>query len=87
MKIEIINKPMLCWDDYEPDAVEYHVLARITNCAKEYQYAVVANENTFNGYNIGKSIYFENAKPLEKVTEMTVGEISKALGKTIKIIE
>ena len=45
MKIEIINKPMLCWDDNESEAIEYHVLAKVTECDSEYPYKAICNEN------------------------------------------
>lgn len=47
MKIEIINKPMLCWDNDESEAREYHVLAKVTECDSESPYKVICNENTF----------------------------------------
>jgi hypothetical protein len=47
MKIEIINKPMLCWDDNEADAKEYHVLAKVTECDTKYPFKAICNENTF----------------------------------------
>ena len=49
MKIEIINKPMLCWDNDESEAREYHVLAKATECNTKYPYKVICNENTFPG--------------------------------------
>ena len=41
MKIEIINKPMLCWDNYEKNAKIMHVLARVTDCKTEYLYKTI----------------------------------------------
>jgi hypothetical protein len=48
MKIEIINKPMLCWTHDEQNAAEYHVLAKITNSKSPFKYKAVDND----GYNI-----------------------------------
>lgn len=45
MKIEIINKPMLCWDDNETLAQEWHVLAKVIECVDDYRFKVIANEN------------------------------------------
>lgn len=93
MKIKIINKPMLCWNDDEYKAKEYHVLAKVTECVTDYPFKVISNENTYlNCPNLaegwtGKGCGFKNIKPIPEVAEMTVTEISKLLGKTIKIIE
>jgi len=89
MKVEIINKPMLCWDIDEEDAKEWHVLAKVTECDSSYPFKVISNENTYPpGENrTGELGWFNYAKPISEVTEMTVAEISKALGKTIKIVE
>jgi len=91
MKIEIINKPMLCWDNDESEAREYHVLAKVTECNSNYPFKVVVNENTYKRTKIkarpGQAGGFKNAKPLPEVTELTVAEISKLLGKTVKIIK
>lgn len=96
MKIEIINKPMLCWDDAEANAREYHVLAKVTECKTEYPYKVICNENTYpqnpeyagnTWISEGDGGWFKNAKPLPETIELTVAEISKLLGKTVKIIE
>ena len=95
MKIEIINKPMLCWDDNEAKAREYHVLAKVTKCKTEYPYKVICNENTYpqNPEYAGWSepvrgwAGFKHAKPLPETIELTVAEISKILGKTVKIIK
>lgn len=94
MKIEILNKPMLCWDNNESEAREYHVLAKVTECATEYSYKVICNENTYPHHPEyagrawgGWSEVFKNAKPLPTIVELTVAEISKLLGKTVKIIE
>ena len=92
MKIEIINKPMLCWDNDEFEAREYHVLAKVTECNTEYPYKVVCNENTFPGRRdqdpgAGPAGGFVNAKPIPETIELTVAEISKLLGKTVKIVK
>ena len=93
MKVEIINKPMLCWDDDEANAREYHVLAKVTECKTEYPYKVICNENTYPqnpeyaGMNWEVGGGFKHAKPLPETIELTVAEISKILGKTVKIIE
>ena len=91
MKIEILNKPMLCWDNNESEAREYHVLAKVTECATEYPYKAIYNENTYPHHPVeilgGRTRGFKNAKPLPTIVELTVAEISKLLGKTVKIIE
>ena len=46
MKVEIINKPMLCWDDNESKAEEGHVLAKVTECDTNYPFKVISNSNT-----------------------------------------
>ena len=46
MKVEIINKAMLCWDNNESQAKEYHVLAKVTECDTKYPFKVICNENT-----------------------------------------
>lgn len=88
MKIEIINEPMLCWDEDESKAVEYHVLAKVTQCDTLYPYKVVTNKNSgwpvLGGSDWGP---FMNAKPLQEAVELTVAQVSKLLGKTVKIIE
>lgn len=92
MKVEIINQPLLCWDDNESQAREYHVLAKVTECDTEYPYKVICNKNSYLS-NPEKRIVgeawggFKNAKPLPTTIELTVAEISKLLGKTVKIIE
>jgi hypothetical protein len=96
MKVEIINKPMLCWDDDERKAREYHVLAKVTECtANYYPFKVVCNENTYPSHHewggregdaIGRGA-FKNIKPLPETIELTVAEISKLLGKKVKVIE
>lgn len=96
MKVEIINKPMLCWNNNESEAREYHVLAKVTECNTNYPYKVICNENTYPNrpeyagqgeiVEIGCGVFI-NAKPLPETIELTVAEISKLLGKTIKIIE
>lgn len=90
MKVEIINKPMLCWNDNEADAREYHVLAKVTECINNYPYKVIYNENTYPEYPekfMGLGEGFKNAKPLTETIELTVAEISKLLGKTVKIVK
>lgn len=92
MKVEIINNPMLCWDNDESEAREYHVLAKVTECDTRYPYKVTCNKNTYPNDpsyigSGGSGGCFKNAKPLPEFTEMTVAEISKLLGKTIKIVE
>ena len=91
MKIEIINKPMLCWDDNEANAREFHVLAKVTECDTEYPYEVICNKNTHpeNPKYIGVvgEVVFKNAKPLSETIELTVADISKLLGKTVKIVK
>ena len=90
MKVEIINKPMLCWDSVESEAREYHVLAKVTECTTKYPFKVICNENTYPEYSqrgVSGTEGFKNAKPLPEVIGMTVAEISKLLGKTIKIVE
>lgn len=86
MKIEIINKPMLCWDDDEANAREYHVVAKVTECHTKYPYKVICNENTYPD-NPEYAAGGQNVKPLPETVELTVAEISKLLGKTVKIIE
>ena len=63
MKIEIIDKPMLCWDRVESEAKEYHVLAKVTDCDTQYSYKVLINTPT-DARNIGRAHRFKNAKPL-----------------------
>ncbi len=91
MKVEIINKPMLCWDDNESKAKEWHVLAKITECDTAYPFKVIANENTSKAPDpwaaSGAPWGFKNAKPLPETIELTVADISKLLGKTVKIVE
>lgn len=91
MKIEIINKPMLCWDNDESKAREYHVLAKVTECNTTYPYKVICNKNTYPDNPVwGPGSHgqgFKNTKPLPETVELTVAEISKLLGKTVKIIE
>ena len=93
MKIEIINKPMLCWDNDESKAKEYHVLAKVTECNTEYPYKTICNKNTypnhpeFEGGCRGAQGAFKHTKPLPETIELTVAEVSKLLGKTVKIVE
>lgn len=97
MKVEIINKPMLCWDNDENTAEEWHVLAKVTECDSVYPFKVVSTKNTFSthpgamrtdGFWGGRRVSgFKNVKPLSETIEMTVAEISKVLGKTVKIVE
>jgi len=86
MKVEIINKPMLCWDNNEKDAIEWHVLAKVTECDTIYPFKVISNENTPDGEGRRWEAY-KNAKPLQETIELTVAEISKLLGKNVKIIK
>ena len=90
MKVEIINKPMLCWDEDEDNATEWHVLAKITECDTLYPFKVIDNENTpgdggWGGR--GRLGGYKNAKPLQETVELTVAEISKLLGKNVKIVK
>ena len=93
MKVEIINKPMLCWDNDENEAKEYHVLAKLIEPQIDYSYKVICNENTYpehsnwNADLAGGGWGFKHAKSLPETIELTVAEISKILGKTVKIIE
>lgn len=91
MKIEIINEPMLCWDNDESQAREYHVLAKVTECNTNYPYKVICNKNTYpdnpDWGEWGEVLRFKNTKPLPETVELTVAEIPKLLGKTVKIIE
>lgn len=96
MKVEIINKPMLCWNDDEAGAREYHVLAKVTECNSNYPFKVIYNENTILGHSEyagnptkwkGWGINFKNAKPLSETIELTIADISRILGKTVKIIK
>ena len=88
MKIEIINTPMLCWNDDESQAREYHVLAKVTECDSEYPYKVICNENTYpNAKRVGGMGEFLNAKPFPETIELTMATLNKLFGKTVKIIE
>ena len=81
MKVEIINKPMLCWDDDEADAREYHVLAKVTECDTENPYKVVCNENSFPvSWMAGREDGFKHAKPLPETIELTLDEIADKFG-------
>lgn len=77
MKIEIINKPMLCWDNNESKAREYHVLAKVTECTSDYKYKAICNKNTypdnpeFAGWGRGGWV-FKNAKPLPQSKPRTI---------------
>lgn len=97
MRVEIINKPMLCWNNDENDARECHVLAKVTECAARYPYKVIYNKNTYpqnpehkaGTWDEAESLGlrgFKHAKPLPETIELTVADISKLLGKTVKII-
>ena len=72
MKVEIINKPMLCWDSDESQAEEWHVLAKVTECGSNYPFKVITNENTPEGWGGGCGGEFIFAKPLPQIIEMTV---------------
>lgn len=89
MKIEIINKPMLCWNNDETSAKEYHVLAKVTECDSKYAYKAMSNENTYphNPTVSGVVEGFLNAKPLLETIELTITEINKLLGKNVKIVD
>ena len=93
MKVEIINKPMLCWDNDESEAREYHVLAKVTECDTKFPYKVICSKNTYpqypeyEGESGGGGVGFKHVKPLPETIELTVADISKLLGKTVKIIE
>jgi hypothetical protein len=60
MEIEIINKPMLCWDYDEQDAKEYHVLAKITNSETEFKYKGISNEGYSIAFICAKSLPISN---------------------------
>lgn len=76
MKIEIINKPMLCWDDNETLAQEWHVLAKVTECNINYPYKVICNKNTYpDNPDWGPGARgegFKNAKPLPQSNPRTI---------------
>lgn len=90
MKIEIINKPMLCWDDNESEAIECHVLAKVTECDSIYPYKAISNENTYpekwcrrSGWAAGMSGGYKHAKPLpehQQQIELTLDEIADKFG-------
>ena len=89
MKIEIINKPMLCWDDNESEAIEYHVLAKVTECNSIYPYKAISNENTYPekgwpGRTEGwAGVGYKHAKPLpehQQQVELTLDEIADKFG-------
>jgi len=90
MKVEIINKPMLCWNDDESNAREWHVLAKVTEYNTSRPFKAIANENTYRIEEQGfwaPGAGFKHAKPLPETIELTVADISKLLGKTVKIVE
>lgn len=69
MKVEIINKPMLCWDDDEPQAKEYHVLAKVTECSTTYPYKCIYSKNTVSGHpewEGSRMFRFKNVKPISE---------------------
>ena len=83
---------MLCWDDDEADAREFHVLAKVTECDTKYPYKVIYNENAYPDHPELVELWkeggeFKNAKPLSETIELTVADISKLLGKTVKIVK
>ena len=84
MKIEIINKPMLCWDDNESEAREHHVLAKVTECNSIYQYKVICNENTYPERKQAVTgicwVGFKYAKELQQQVELTLDEIADKFG-------
>ena len=152
MKVEIINRPMLCWDNEESGAEEYHVLAKVVEADSKYQFKVLHDNGNVVGFKNAKEISKPKPRTIEdglvegdvivndnyirtilgvcgkvylasshnnpdyfhfgytlveliqhnyklfvepqvesaltsQVTEMTVAEISKALGKTVKVVE
>lgn len=68
MKIEIINKPMLCWNDSETDAKEYYVIAKIvTKHVNNYlhPYMVISRNNGENKIQGSRWFgRFKNVKPI-----------------------
>lgn len=70
-----IMKPMLVWDDDESKAVERFVYAK----DESNDFPWKAGGKREGGW--------KNAKPIPEEVEMTVAEISKALGKKVKVIE
>ena len=89
MKIEIINKPMLCWDDNESEAIEYHVLAKATECNSVYPYKAISNENTYPKKGVWERWSgmggggYKHAKPLpehQQQVELTLDEIADKFG-------
>ena len=86
MKVEIINKPMLCWDDDETDAREYHVLAKVTECDTQYPYKIVCNENSpfQDDLGVGSVVGFKHAKPLPETIELTLDEIADKFGISVE---
>jgi hypothetical protein len=84
---------MLCWDNNESQAREYHVLAKITECNTKYPFKCILNENTYPEYpnwveEAGRRCFgFLYAKPIPETIELTVDQICKILGKTVKIIK
>ena len=71
-------------------AKEYHVLAKITGCDTRFPYKVICNENSLpvcSWKKPGRQDGFKHVKPLPETVELTVEEISKLLGKNVKIIK
>jgi len=79
MKIEIIAKPMLCWNANENQAKKYYVLAKVTQINTDFSFKAINSD--------GDSLSFMHAKPIPETVKMTVKEISEILGKTIEIVE
>lgn len=80
MKVEIINKPMLCWDENESKAREYHVLAKVTECHAMYPYKVIYNENSPGPGRLAGMVEFKHVKPLPETIELTLDEIADKFG-------
>jgi hypothetical protein len=87
MKVEIINKPMLCWDNNEESAREYHVLAKVTECDSNYHYKVICNKNTYPEHpewagRAGGGVEggFKHAKKPQQEIELTLNEIADKFG-------
>lgn len=86
MKVEIINKPMLCWDNNEESAREYHVLAKVTECDSNYPYKVICNKNTYPEHPEWEGVVgrrrrgFKHAKKPQQEIELTLNEIADKFG-------
>jgi hypothetical protein len=93
MKVEIINKPMLCWDNNEENAREYHVLAKVTECSSNYPYKVIYNKNTCPEHpewagGMGGGMVdgwgFKHAKEPQQEIELTLDEIADKFGISVE---